>query len=119
MHADHVGPLTETRKQYNYILMLIDAFTKFVWLYPTNSTSISETLNKLSLHQQTFGNTQRIITDRGTAFTSNEFEEYCKEENIQHIKITTGILRGNGPVEIIHRVIIPMLTKWCTETPGV
>lgn len=119
LHVDHVGPLTETRKQYNYILTLIDAFTKFVWLYPTKSTSSAETLSKLNLHQQTFGNPRRIITDRGTAFTSHDFEEYCKEENIQHIKITTGIPRGNGQVEIIHRVIIPMLTKLCIETPGV
>lgn len=119
LHLDHVGPLTETRKQYNYILTIIDAFTKFVWIFPTKSTSSAETINKIRIHQQTFGNPRRFITDRGTAFTSNEFEEYCKQENIQHSTITTGVPRGNGQVERVHRIIIPMLTKLSIEEPGV
>lgn len=51
--------------------------------------------------------------------TSHEFEEYCKSENIQHIKITTGVPRGNGKVERIHGIIKPTLTKLCTEDPSV
>lgn len=38
MHLDHVGPMTSTKKQYNYILTMIDSFTKFVWLFPTKTT---------------------------------------------------------------------------------
>lgn len=117
LHIDHIGPLTETKKLYNYILTVIDSFTKFVWLFPTKSTSSKETLNKLRIHQQIFGNPRRIVSDRGTAFTSNEFEDYCKEENIQHVRITTGLPRGNGQVERVHRVLIPALTKLCIENP--
>lgn len=119
LHIDHVGPLTETRKQYNYILTVIDAFTKFVWLFPTKSTGSAETLNKLRIHQQTFGNPRRFITDRGAAFTSHDFEDYCSDEGIQHVKITTGVARGNGQVERVHKIIIPMLTKLCIENAGV
>lgn len=90
LHIDHIGPLTETKKQYNYILTVIDAFTKFVWLFPTRITTCKETLNKLQIHQQIFGNPRTIVSDRGAAFTSNDFETFCKEENIQHFKITTG-----------------------------
>lgn len=61
---------------------------------------------------------KRIITDRGTAFTSNEFAEYCQEEDIQHLCIVTGVPRGNGQVERIHRTIIPLLTKLCIEDPS-
>ncbi|CAH2094786.1 unnamed protein product [Euphydryas editha] len=118
LHLDHVGPLTQTKKQYNYILTLVDAFTKFVWLFPTKSTSSRETISKLQVHQQTFGNPRRIITDRGTAFTSDEFADYCREENIQHLCIVTGVPRGNGQVERIHRTIIPLFTKLCIEDPS-
>ena len=38
-HADHLGPLDITNKNYNYILAIINSFTKFVWLYPTKSTT--------------------------------------------------------------------------------
>lgn len=59
LHLDHIGPLTETKKQYNYILTLVDAFTKFTWIFPTKSTTAKETLDKLKIHQQNFGNPVR------------------------------------------------------------
>ncbi|GFU79325.1 retrovirus-related Pol polyprotein from transposon 297 [Trichonephila clavipes] len=50
-------------------------------------------------------------SDRGSAFTSKLFNDYCDEENIQHLQIATGVPRGNGQVERIHRTLIPVLTK--------
>ncbi|KAL0861495.1 hypothetical protein ABMA27_009023 [Loxostege sticticalis] len=117
LHCDHIGPLCQTKKMYNYILTVVDAFTKFVWLFPTKSTTSRETIDKLLILQQTFGNPTRYITDRGTAFTSGEFKTYCDEENIQHVTITTGVPRGNGQVERIHRIMISVLTKLCILEP--
>lgn len=119
LHLDHIGPLTETQKRYNHILTMVDGFTKFVWLFPTKSTSSAEVINKLEIHQQIFGNPIRIVTDRGTAFTSGAFQKYCQDEEIQHVTITTGVPRGNGQVERIHRILIPMLTKLCIEEESV
>ncbi|GFT78487.1 pro-Pol polyprotein [Trichonephila clavipes] len=34
-----------------------------------------------------------------------------EKEHIQHLQIATGIPRGNGQVERIHRTLIPVLTK--------
>lgn len=45
----------------------------------------------------------RIISDRGTSFTSREFEEFIKEQNIKHIKIATASPQANGQVERINR----------------
>lgn len=117
-HADHLGPLQSTNKNYKYILAVIDDFSKFTWLYATKTTSSKETIKCLRIQQQTFGNTCRIITDKGTAFTSKEFNEYCEEEGIQHITITTGVPRGNGQVERINRIIIPILTKLSLDDPN-
>ncbi|GFX21488.1 retrovirus-related Pol polyprotein from transposon 17.6 [Trichonephila clavipes] len=61
--------------------------------------------------QKTFGSPIRIISDRGSAFTSKLFNDYCDEESIQHLQIATGVPRGNGQVERIHRTLIPVLTK--------
>jgi hypothetical protein len=69
IHLYHIDPMMETKKQYNYILTMVDAFTKFVWIFPTRSTTSREVIDKLHIHQQHFGNPSRIITDRGTAFT--------------------------------------------------
>ncbi|XP_076278315.1 uncharacterized protein LOC143208116 [Lasioglossum baleicum] len=41
-HIDHLGPLASTKKNYRHILVVVDSFTKFVWLYPTKSTTSVE-----------------------------------------------------------------------------
>lgn len=110
-HIDHLGPMVMTCKAYKYIFVVIDAFSKFTWLYPTKTTNSKEVIDKLVLQQTTFGNPRRIISDKGAAFTSTDFEEFCVNEGIEHIKTTTGMPRSNGQVERINRCVIPILTK--------
>ncbi|GFT61569.1 transposon Tf2-11 polyprotein [Trichonephila clavipes] len=109
--VDFIGPLPSTNKSYQHIFTVVDAFTKFTWLYPVKTVSTESALEKLKQQQKTFGNPIRIISDRGSAFTSKLFNDYCDEENIQHLQIATGVPRGNGQVERIHRTLIPVLTK--------
>lgn len=118
LHVDHLGPLESTSKKYNHILAVVDSFTKFIWLYPTKSTTSSETISKLNLQKNVFGNPVRFVTDRGTAFSSNEFKDYCDNEKIQHIMITTGLPRANGQVERFNRTIIPVLAKLSIDNPA-
>ncbi|GFS74276.1 transposon Tf2-11 polyprotein [Trichonephila clavipes] len=54
-HVDFIGPLPATNKNYNHIFTVIDAFTKFTWLYPTKSTTAQEGIERLKLQQKTFG----------------------------------------------------------------
>ncbi|GFX87626.1 transposon Tf2-6 polyprotein [Trichonephila clavipes] len=93
--------------------------------HPTTPTQINKpkivsadsVLDKLRLQQKTFENPKRLITDRGSAFTSKAFNDYCAEEEIQHLQIVTGVPRGNGQVERIHRTLIPVLTKLSLDDP--
>lgn len=43
-HIDHYGPLEKTSKRYKHIFLVIDAFTKFVRLYPCKSTAASKAI---------------------------------------------------------------------------
>lgn len=117
-HVDHLGPLDCTRKNYNHIFDVIDSFTKFVWLYPRKSTTTREVISKLEIQRNMFGNPLQIISDKGTAFTSQEFKDYCTSENINHILITTGLPRSNGQVERLNRTIISTLSKLSIEDPS-
>ncbi|GFX69658.1 transposon Tf2-9 polyprotein [Trichonephila clavipes] len=98
-HVEFIGPLPSTNKSYQHIFTVVDAFTKFTWLYPVKTVSAESALEKLKQQQKTLGNPIRIIYDRGSAFTSKLFNDYCDEENIQHLQIATGVPRGNGQVE--------------------
>ena len=104
VHMDHLGTMPSTRKSYNYILTIIDAFTKFVWMFPTKTTSAQEVLKKLEVVATMFGDPRSIISDRRAAFTSGAFQKYCEDSGIETHTITTGIPRNNGQAERIHRV---------------
>ncbi|GFU32580.1 hypothetical protein TNCV_3044681 [Trichonephila clavipes] len=110
-HVDFIGPLPSTNISYQHIFTVVDAFTKFTWLYPVKTVSAESALEKLKQQQKTFGNPIGIISDRGSAFTSKLFNDFCDEENIQHLQRATDVPRGNGQVERIHRTLIPVLTK--------
>ncbi|XP_015514359.2 uncharacterized protein LOC107220321 [Neodiprion lecontei] len=117
-HIDHLGPLPSTKKSYKHILVVIDGFTKFTWLYATRSTTTLEVIDRLSKQAAIFGNPRRIISDRGTAFTAKEFEDYCKKEEIEHVLTTTGIPRANGQVERVNRTLIPLISKLAAPKVG-
>ncbi|GBL86110.1 hypothetical protein AVEN_89143-1 [Araneus ventricosus] len=48
-HIDFIGPLTSTNKSYQHIFTIIDAFTKFIWLYPVKTVSAESALEKIKV----------------------------------------------------------------------
>jgi len=60
---------------------------------------------------------RRLISDRGTCFTSDVFEEYLKSEMIEQVLVAVSTPRANEQVERFNRVITPMLAKLC-EMPS-
>lgn len=63
-------------------------------------------LNELPVY---YGLPARIVTDRGTAFTSKSFADYCSSNGIQHIKNAVRTPRGKGQVERINEMIATFL----------
>ncbi len=110
-HVDHLGPVPSTSKNYKHLLVVIDAFTKFVWIYPVKSPDAAEVVKKLELQRELFGSPYRIIADKAGALRLKELETYCNDNNIVIRLITTGVPRGNGQVERLNRIIIPILAK--------
>jgi len=108
-HINHLGPFKSTNKNYKHNLAVIDFFTKFVW-YPMKSTTSKEIIKKLELQKwEIFGSPSCIISDREVSFTSAEFKNYCRDENIKHVKITAGLPRANDQIERVNCIIILML----------
>lgn len=113
IHIDHVGPIEKTQFQNKHILVVVDAFTKFVRLYEyaCKSTTSKEVIKHLSDYFRAYSKSDKVISDRSTAFTSYEFKEFLEKEGIAYSLIATGVPRANGQVERINRVITPMLAK--------
>ncbi|XP_011859081.1 PREDICTED: uncharacterized protein K02A2.6-like [Vollenhovia emeryi] len=117
IHLDHIGPLEKTGKGYRHLLVIIDAFTKFIRLYPCKSTTTEETIKHLGDYVRAYSRPRRLISDRGTCFTSEVFEEFVRSETIEHVLVAVSTPRANGQVERYNRMITPMLAKLC-EAPS-
>ncbi|XP_036319674.1 insertion element IS476 uncharacterized 39.2 kDa protein-like [Rhagoletis pomonella] len=111
LHIDHIDLMDATLKKYKYIFSVIDGFTKYVWLFPSKTTSADEVISKSSEWSDMFGYPHRIISDRGPAFQSKAFEDFCNEFGINHVLSTTGLPRGNGQIERANRIILSVLMK--------
>ena len=114
IHIDHLGPIDRTDTVRKYVFVIVDAFTKYVKLYAVKSTKTRETIAHLKDYFQIYSRPKILVSDRGTSFTSKEFDDFMLEMNIKHIKIATGSPQANGQVERYNRVLTPMLGKLYT-----
>ena len=111
IHLDHFGPLPAIINKKKHILAITDGFTKLVKLYPVNATSTKEALCALQKFCEYYSRPVRVITDRGSCFTSSEFKSFVDKYNINHIKVATCAPQANGQVERVNRTIKTMLGK--------
>lgn len=111
VHADLCGPLPSINSKKKHILVVTDAFTKHSKLYAVTATSTKEVIICLNKYFEYYSRPTRMITDRGSCFTSLEFSEYLANNNITHHKVATNSPQANGQVERMNRILAPMLGK--------
>lgn len=111
LHLDHFGPLPMLMNKRKHVLVVVDAFTKYVKLFAVNTTSTREVIASLEKYFTFYSRPRRIITDRGTCFTSMEFAAYLTTNNITHVKVATASAQANGQAERVNRVLKNTLGK--------
>ncbi|EFA13614.2 Retrovirus-related Pol polyprotein from transposon gypsy-like Protein [Tribolium castaneum] len=109
IHLDHVGPLVKTDDENSYTLVVIDALTKFVKLYPTKSTKSNESVSALQNCIDNYGIPRLVVADQGSCFKSDEFGKFCDSLGIQVLLIPSRWPQANGQVERVMRTLIPTL----------
>lgn len=128
VHVDHVGPFVRTSKGNMHILVLIDAYTRYLYLKPVKNTKSHTSIRVLKEYFGIFGVPRRLISDRGTSFTSTLFEKFMQDKGIKHVLNAVATPRANGQVERYNKVIIDALTaksvgtadnKWDDHLPDV
>lgn len=97
IHMDITGKLGTSNEQ-EYVVVTIDAFTKFILLRYTNNKSQHSTLAALKQVIHLFGTPRIIIVDGGREFLG-EYKNYCDMFNIQVHSIAPGVSRANGQIE--------------------
>lgn len=111
VHIDHLGPFVKSRKRNAYILTIVDAYSKYVFIKPVKDTKTKTTLKVLENIFHDFGLPARIVSDRGSSFTSSLFKTFCNEHGIKHILNTVACPRANGQAERYNQTILNALAK--------
>lgn len=111
LHMDHLGPFNPSSGGKRHILAIIDAFTKFIFLHAVKSTNTAAVTRYLPTLINIYGVPNRIVTDRGTAFTSGSFQEFCLKKGIKHILTAVATPRANGQVERYNATILQALAS--------
>ena len=119
IHTDVCGPMrTPTFENNRYFILFIDDFTRMTWVYFMKEKSEVLTIFKRfkSLVENQSGRRIKVLrSDRGTEYTSNEFNKFCEDEGIHH-QLTVGYApEQNGVSERKNRTIMEMARTMLAE----
>lgn len=110
IHIDHLGPFVKSKRGNSYLLVAVDAFTKFVFIKPVRNTKTKSAITILEDIFDTFKTPDRLISDRGSCFTSHIFKRFCSDRKIKHVLNAVASPQSNGQVERYNRTILSSLT---------
>lgn len=96
VYMDLFGPLVRSKQGFSYILTVVDAYSKFVFLRPlrkATSDSIIRDLKENIFSQHGFP--KIIVTDHGSQFTSSQFKSFLFGLGVKHITTSVANPKAN------------------------
>ena len=80
LHIDYAGPMDGSM-----FLVIVDAYSKWVEVLKTSGSTSKITIDQLSKVFTTHGLPDTIVSDNGTAFTSEDFQMFVRRNGIRHV----------------------------------
>ncbi|KFD69273.1 hypothetical protein M514_18422 [Trichuris suis] len=113
---DHLGPFPKSSKGNRHVIVCVDHLSKWVEAKAVPDTSTENVanflLNEIVLRH---GTPAKVITDRGTAFTSTKMAEVMEALGIQHGMTTAYHPQTNGLVERANRTLASILAAYVND----
>ncbi len=94
LHLDYAGPFLG-----RMFLILVDAHSKWIEAFPVQSATSAQTIEKLRNVFATHGLPERVVTDNGAVFTSDEFRTFLTNNGIAHTRTAPYHPSSNGLAE--------------------
>ena len=104
LNVDFKGPLPTSSKN-RYLFVVIDEFSRFPFAFPTKDTSTESALQSLFTLFSVCGLPDSVHSDRGSAFTSGEFQRALHERGVATNYSSPYNPMGNGQVERYNGVL--------------
>ena len=99
LSVDFKGPLPLSKNGNQYLLTMIDEYSRFPFAYPCKDMTSNTVTQCFSHLFSLFGMPDMVHNDRGTDFISNETQNYLLSKNIATSKTSRYNPQGNGQVE--------------------
>ena len=100
IHIDHKGPFHPPSNRNLHCLLVIDAFSRFLMVYPvTTNTGAQATMSAVEKWIHSFGIPQSFVHDLGIALINTEFINWTKEMGITLRPKTAYSPWTNGKIE--------------------
>ena len=110
---DIIGPLPVTSRGNRYILVVTDAFSKWVEAFALEDQT-AETCAKCLVKEMIsrYGYPLDLLSDQGRNFESQIFAELCQLLGIRKIRTSPRHPQSNGQVERFKKTLIPMIRPY-------
>lgn len=115
--ADLLGPYPRSRSGNRHLLVVVDWFTKFVFVHPMAKPTAKSITRFLENHVfLTFGVPQIVSVDNGPQFISREFKELCNAYNVQRILYNPFYHPQVNHTERVNRVITTAIRSFIKDS---
>ncbi|XP_076057418.1 uncharacterized protein LOC143034959 [Oratosquilla oratoria] len=113
--ADIVGPLPKTKNGNEYILTLMDTFSRYPEAVPLRRVHAKVVFQELIKFFTRWGLPRELQTDQGSVFLSKEVMQGLGALGI--VKVTSSAYhpQSQGALERYHQTLKTMLKKWCLD----
>jgi transposase InsO family protein len=116
IHVDSIGPLPPDEHNNVHILVMVDAFTRFVELYPIPALDTATAVRPLLNFVGRYGLPQIVHTDNGSQF-KDVFHALLKRLNVAHSTITPHSHEENAIVERTNQEVMRHLRPLILDNP--
>jgi hypothetical protein len=116
---DMIGKINPpSSKGHQYILAIMDYFTKWVEAIHMKSVTSKDVVNFIKEHViHRFGIPQTITTDEGSVFISEEFRKFAADVGIKMIRSSPYYAQANGQAETSTQSLIKLIKRKIDEHP--
>lgn len=101
--------------KHNWVLHVVDHFSKFSWLHPLQSKETEQVVKSLQEQFYLFGFPTILHSDNGKEFQSHKMNEFCSRNKIKQVYGAPRTPTTQGLVERNHRTIKENMTNIIKE----
>lgn len=116
LHIDFLGPLEKSPEGYQYILLIVDAYSKWPEAFPLVTSEATEVAHVL--YREIFcryGAPDTLLSDRGQNFLSKLITELCAIFQVTRLKTSSYHAQTNAQCERFNSYLAAALRCHCAD----